>query len=593
MGWRSKAEKAKKEHRPSLKDWSRDKLYKTFPSYRDAILERPHLGYEAFIPFPKLTKKRSYHYSSGSCSGDNSNSNRASAASSSSYASTTNCNLNDLNDRCTIPARIDARVTPPSEFHSRLEAKKVPTVITNIPEGFDVPPPPSTAPPALSASASVSASSSTSPSSSSSVSCNGKDKGKGNGHQSQHERNTENSNSKTMPSSSSSPNTASTITTTATATATTTIHAWKALQNWNIDKLASDPNLRERPLKCGEDDDGHSIKMKLKHFIRYLNHNTDDSPLYIFDSSFEDDKVASSIVLNDYRVPTYFNEDLFHLVGEKRRPPYRWFLIGPERSGTCVHIDPLATSAWNTLIVGKKRWVLFPPHVPKSVVKGNKLVKKGEDDEAIHYFTTILPRIKDCAVKSGGEGKYAHFECYEFTQYEGETVFIPNGWWHAVLNLTDTVGVTQNYCSQRNFDEVWVKTRTGRKKMAYKWLNKLSERYPHLAERARELNRRDGFVMKYDPEEVERRRKEEELERKERREKKEKKERKERELLEKNQYQHQHQHQHQHQYQHTGYYGHDHDHNHRQTKSISSTDASYNRDAKRSRVERVVSPELS
>ena len=105
--------------------------------------------------------------------------------------------------------------------------------------------------------------------------------------------------------------------------------------------------------------------------------------------------------------------------------------------------------------------------------------------------------------------KYEHFECYEITQYENETVFIPNGWWHAVLNLTDTVGITQNYCSQRNFDQVWVKTRTGRKKMAFKWLNKLQISYPHLARRALELNEKDKFVRKYDPEEVERRKRKE------------------------------------------------------------------------------------
>jgi len=85
------------------------------------------------------------------------------------------------------------------------------------------------------------------------------------------------------------------------------------------------------------------------------------------------------------------------------------------------------------------------------------------------------------------------------------SVFVPHGWWHAVLNLTHTVGVTQNFVSPRNFDHVWMKTRTSRKRLAWKWLGQLDEHYPHLAERARKMNERDNFVMKYDPEVMKRR----------------------------------------------------------------------------------------
>ena len=126
----------------------------------------------------------------------------------------------------------------------------------------------------------------------------------------------------------------------------------------------------------------------------------------------------------------------------------------------------------------------------------------------------ILPRIKCRAAACGGAGDHEGFACYEFTQNVGETIFIPHGWWHAVLNLTDTVGITQNYCSQRNFDEVWIRTRTGRKKMAYNWLCKLNVHYPHLAKRAESLNKRDDFVMKYDPIEVHKRERDEQQKKK-------------------------------------------------------------------------------
>jgi len=142
------------------------------------------------------------------------------------------------------------------------------------------------------------------------------------------------------------------------------------------------------------------VKLKLKHYVKYLRQNDDDSPLYIFDSHFDDDKVSKDL-LNDYSVPSYFSDDLFRLVGERRRPPYRWFLIGPQRSGTCVHIDPLGTSAWNTVLFGRKRWVLFPPSTRKSVAKGSDVIRRGEDDEAIHYFINLLPRIRASNPDSG------------------------------------------------------------------------------------------------------------------------------------------------------------------------------------------------
>jgi len=63
------------------------------------------------------------------------------------------------------------------------------------------------------------------------------------------------------------------------------------------------------------------------------------------------------------------------------------------------------------------------------------LIGKDEDDEAVHYFMDILPRIKKKAAALRDTEEYRNFACYEFTQNEGETVFVPNGWCVGVHSL--------------------------------------------------------------------------------------------------------------------------------------------------------------
>ena len=99
-------------------------------------------------------------------------------------------------------------------------------------------------------------------------------------------------------------------------------------------------------MKVGEDDKGRKLRIKLKYYLEYMVHQKDDRPLYLFESAMESQKGIKRM-LKKYQIPKIFQEDNFDLLKEKYRPPHRWFLIGPVRSGSTIHQDPLNTTAWN------------------------------------------------------------------------------------------------------------------------------------------------------------------------------------------------------------------------------------------------------
>eukprot|EP00397_Hematodinium_sp_SG-2012_P023321 GEMP01024220.1.p1 GENE.GEMP01024220.1~~GEMP01024220.1.p1 ORF type:complete len:402 (+),score=69.82 GEMP01024220.1:32-1207(+) len=251
---------------------------------------------------------------------------------------------------------------------------------------------------------------------------------------------------------------------------------WPAMNNWSIAKL------RERfpngLFKVGEDDDGRRVRVKFKYFLDYMENQDDDSPLYLFQSALHEE-THSNELLQDYSLPPHFPCNFLNLVGRDKKPPWRWFCIGPKRSGTTVHFDPLGTSAWNAVTCGLKRWVLFEPELPNKFVKAKSHRFEDEDDEAIDYFVNMLPRLKNQIKKED-----LRVKVYDDLQKAGEIIFVPCNWWHGVVNLEDTVAITENYCGYDNFDLVWRKMRKQRKVLSARWLRNLRRHLPAAYKRA-------------------------------------------------------------------------------------------------------------
>lgn len=178
------------------------------------------------------------------------------------------------------------------------------------------------------------------------------------------------------------------------------------------------------------------VEMTLKDYFQYADAVKEERPLYLFDPKFGE-KVAE--LGSDYDVPVYFREDLFSVLGQER-PDYRWAIIGPTGSGSSFHVDPNSTSAWNMIIRGSKKWVMFPPEViPPGVLPSPDGAEVACPVSIMEWFMNFYGKCK--------EMKRRPVECI---CRAGEIVFVPNGWWHLVLNLEDSVAITQNYVSRRN-----------------------------------------------------------------------------------------------------------------------------------------------
>lgn len=189
------------------------------------------------------------------------------------------------------------------------------------------------------------------------------------------------------------------------------------------------------PLRC------EYTNMDLEDYVHYATEQNDERPIYMFDAEFGSVLDAERL----YTVPEYFARDDFFSVMGARRPKFRWIIAGPERGGSSFRVDPNYTNAWNANMTGRKRWLLFPPgRNPPGCVPSADMAEVATPvsltEWLLNNYDASLQELRHCG--------------YECICEPGDIMFVPCGWWHYVINLEDSVAITQNYVSRSNLPKV-------------------------------------------------------------------------------------------------------------------------------------------
>ena len=250
---------------------------------------------------------------------------------------------------------------------------------------------------------------------------------------------------------------------------------------------------RRRRLEVAQAD----ATVSVQEYLDYLSSDgvqSDDEPVLIFETLVDGDH---DCIIDRYNVPRPFwggpssmgearsgchvstdRGDLLSVSGDDGLAfgLHRWMILGPKNSGSNLHIDPLGTSAWNMLLFGRKLWVLFPPETAEIALKSTQRIEgssahagagRERDFCAAGWFVNVLPHLD----------KEVYDSRVQFVQQASETVFVPEGWWHAVLNLDTTFAVTQNFGHPHSFVKVATALDEANHKAAKTWRHNIKRKW--------------------------------------------------------------------------------------------------------------------
>lgn len=208
---------------------------------------------------------------------------------------------------------------------------------------------------------------------------------------------------------------------------------------------------------------------KLGDFIDMLENATLDHPAP-YPCKLQIDKDYSELLPDIHPRFEYANPDWSH---KKLLEPflrgadtYEIFFGSPGGQFPYVHYDYMGLHAFITQLYGIKEFTVIPPNQ-------TPYVYPKEDNS----WVSDIPDIKNIDLEKFPLSAKA--TPVTFTVGPGETLFIPNGWWHTAHSLTTTISVAQDSLNASNWNRFTTEVHTKVAKRS-RILAKLTQPYLYI-----------------------------------------------------------------------------------------------------------------
>lgn len=185
-------------------------------------------------------------------------------------------------------------------------------------------------------------------------------------------------------------------------------------------------------------------------FAKLWSNRSRDSKLYMKD-------LSAISAWRYYNTPVYFTEDHLNAYWDAIRDAatavemtdcvpgstadHRFVYVGMQSTRTPIHHDVLRSFSWSVNVCGAKLWLLFPPGEERNL---------QDDHGQLVSSLLVHDSFPECP------SVHQLRDAIVCIQEPCSAIFVPSGWHHEVVNLSDCISINHNWLNiQSNARYAW------------------------------------------------------------------------------------------------------------------------------------------